>query len=135
MTVVFDTSVIVSAIFWHTSTARRCLARLAQRKFELLVTDEIEREYLTACSILRGRKPQQNPSGPLAWLLSRASRTTPAALGKPRSRDPKDDMFIAAALAGGAKYLVTNDRDLLVLGTPFGISIVTPVEFLRAIGD
>jgi putative PIN family toxin of toxin-antitoxin system len=132
---VFDTSVVVSAIFWHTSTARRCLAGLARRKFKLVVTDEIEREYTTTCAVLRARKPQQDPAGPLAWILSRSTRVVPAPLGKQRSRDAKDDPFLAAALAGAAKYLVTNDRDLLDLGNPFGIAIVTPVEFLRVLRD
>jgi putative PIN family toxin of toxin-antitoxin system len=134
MIVVFDTSVVASAIFWHTSTARRCLTSLAERKFTLVVTDEIEREYAATCAVLKARKPQQEPSGPLAWILSRASRVTPAPLGKKRSRDPKDDPFLAGALAGGADYLVTNDRDLLDLGKPFGVAIVTPVEFLRVLG-
>ena len=31
------------------------------------------------------------------------------------------------------EYIVSNDRDLLALGKPFGISIVTPAEFLRAL--
>lgn len=32
-------------------------------------------------------------------------------------RDPKDDIFLATALAGQADYLVTQDKDLLVLET------------------
>jgi putative PIN family toxin of toxin-antitoxin system len=31
------------------------------------------------------------------------------------SRDPKDDKFLAAAVAGNADYLVTGDNDLLAL--------------------
>jgi putative PIN family toxin of toxin-antitoxin system len=132
---VFDTSVVASAIFWHSSTARRCLIGLAHRRFNLVVTDQIEREYLTTLAVLKARKPQQDPSGPLAWILSRAVRVAPSPLGKPRSRDAKDDPFLAAALAGGARYLVTNDRDLLDLGTPFGVAILTPVQFLRILRD
>ena len=30
-----------------------------------------------------------------------------------------------------AAFLVTQDRDLLVLGKPFGIRIATPVELIR----
>lgn len=32
------------------------------------------------------------------------------------TRDPKDDKFIACALAGNAGYVVSVDKDLLVLG-------------------
>jgi predicted nucleic acid-binding protein len=104
MTAVFDTSVVASAVFWHNSTARRCLIGLARRKFTLVITDEIEHEYAATCSVLRPRKPQQDPAGPLAWILSRALRVAHLPLGKPRSRDPKDDIFLAAALAGGAEF-------------------------------
>ena len=34
------------------------------------------------------------------------------------------------ALAARAKYLVTRDDDLLVLGKPFGMQIITPGRFL-----
>ena len=45
-------------------------------------------------------------------------------------RDPKDDKFLEAALAGSADCIVSGDMDLLVL-TPFaGIPIVSPAEFL-----
>ena len=45
-------------------------------------------------------------------------------------RDPKDDKFLAAALAGQADYIISGDADLLVLGRFQGIPILTPAEFL-----
>ena len=39
----------------------------------------------------------------------------PAPLGKQRSRDPKDDPYIAAALGAQARAIVTYDKDLLAL--------------------
>ena len=45
-------------------------------------------------------------------------------------RDPNDDMVIACALAGGADYVVTRDKDLLSLGAYGGIRMVTPRQFL-----
>jgi uncharacterized protein len=133
--VVADTSVLAAAIFWQGSTARRCLVGLARRRFKLAVTDELATEYTLTCATLRTRRPQQNPAGPLAWLLSRALRVPPAPLGKQRSRDPKDDPVLACALAARADYLISNDRDLLALGKPFGVAIVTPAGFLRTVGE
>ncbi|HWV23026.1 MAG TPA: putative toxin-antitoxin system toxin component, PIN family [Thermomicrobiales bacterium] len=50
----------------------------------------------------------------------------------PRShvRDPKDDYLVAHALAARVDYLVTGDKDLLVLGQVGSVLIVTPAEFL-----
>jgi putative PIN family toxin of toxin-antitoxin system len=45
-------------------------------------------------------------------------------------RDPKDDKFLEAALAGAADCIVSGDADLLDL-TPFeDIPILRPAEFL-----
>ena len=48
------------------------------------------------------------------------------------TRDPKDDKFVACALVGDANYLITDDKDLLVLKVVGDVRIVTPYDFLRA---
>ena len=50
-------------------------------------------------------------------------------------RDPHDDKFIACALATGAGYVVTYDKDLLELDGYRGLSIVTPEDFLCVLAD
>jgi predicted nucleic acid-binding protein len=52
-------------------------------------------------------------------------------LGKQRSRDASDDMFLACALASRAKYLITRDSDLLSLRKPFGVAMVTDEQFFK----
>lgn len=49
------------------------------------------------------------------------------------SRDPKDDKFLACAKAAGAQYIVSEDKDLLVLNPHEGIQIVNALDFLRII--
>ncbi|HEX5415280.1 MAG TPA: putative toxin-antitoxin system toxin component, PIN family [Chloroflexota bacterium] len=49
----------------------------------------------------------------------------------PVSRDPKDDKFLATALAAAADYLVSEDADLLVLCEYGGIPIVDARTFLN----
>ena len=46
-------------------------------------------------------------------------------------RDPNDDMIVACAVAAGAEYVVTRDKDLLSLGSHEGISIIAPEAFLQ----
>jgi predicted nucleic acid-binding protein len=67
----------------------------------------------------------------LDWLFTVAHFVEPASLGKRRSRDPKDDRYVACAVAAGAAAIVSNDRDLLSLEKPFGVPVLTPVQFLR----
>ncbi len=45
-------------------------------------------------------------------------------------RDSKDDKFLEVAVNGKADYLITGDRDLLVLHPFRNIQILTPSEFL-----
>ena len=64
------------------------------------------------------------------WYYDRAKLVEPAPLGKQRSRDAKDDPYLACALAAGAKIIVSRDDDLPALEKPFGIQILTPRELL-----
>ena len=52
----------------------------------------------------------------------------------PLLRDPKDNHVLATAVAGAADYIVTEDKDLLVLGTHRGIVICDAAAFLDVIG-
>ena len=128
--VVFDTNAVVSAIFWPRSPARGCLSGLARRQYGIAVSRDVFDEYGAVAAELQPRFPGCNSSGALAWLRLKAHWVEPAPLGKQRSRDPKDDPFLACALAAHAKYVVTRDDDLLVLGKPFGIEMIAPTRFL-----
>ena len=132
MIVVFDTNVVVEAIFWPRSTARRALTGLALRRFKTAVSQEILDEYAAVTADIRPRLfARAQPSGALAWIAAKSVRVEPMPLPGKLSRDPDDNVFVASAAAVQATFLVTQDRDLLVLGKPFGIRIATPVELIR----
>jgi putative PIN family toxin of toxin-antitoxin system len=130
--VVFDTNVIVEAIFWPRSTARRALTGLARRRFKTAVNAAILEEYSAITAEVRARLfPAAQPSGALAWIASKSIQAEPLPLSGKLSRDPDDNLFVATAAAVPAAFLVTQDRDLPVLEKPFGVAIVTPVELVR----
>jgi putative PIN family toxin of toxin-antitoxin system len=64
-------------------------------------------------------------------LLSNASELVDPIPIAPVCRDPKDQIFLEAAVGGKAEYLVSGDKDLIVLKNIRGIPIVTPAQFLR----
>ena len=45
-------------------------------------------------------------------------------------RDPNDDKFIELALNSDANFLITGDKDLLVMNPYRNTSIITPKEYL-----
>lgn len=48
-------------------------------------------------------------------------------------RDPKDNVFITTAIAAGARYVVSEDRDLLDLGQFENVEIVDTASFLQIV--
>ena len=78
-----------------------------------------------------GFKVPHSPYTILDWYYRTAKIVSPAPLGKQRSRDPKDDPYLACALAAKAKLIISRDEDLLTLQKPFGIEIVSPRELLK----
>ena len=67
-------------------------------------------------------------------LLRRAPMVSPTT-AVTVCRDPDDNKFLEAAIAAGAAYLVTSDKDLRDLGEYEGVKIRLPVEFLRELGE
>ncbi len=129
MTVVLDTNVVVSAIFWA-GESRDCLVAWARRRFQMAGTVPVFAEYAEIARRVRMKRPEVNPEPWLSWIERKAKVFEPAPLGRSRSRDPDDDPMLSCALASGAKFIVSKDKDLLVLQKPFGIEILTPRQFL-----
>ncbi|MBU6401824.1 MAG: putative toxin-antitoxin system toxin component, PIN family [Verrucomicrobia bacterium] len=131
MRVVLDANVIASGVCWD-GEAYLCLVKLARRQAFAFGTEETlaETQEVTI-RLIRQKRPKHHAAARLTWYLSRVRVVTPAPLGKQRSRDWKDDPYLSAALAAQAKSVMTYDRDLLVLGRPFGLEIIKPAEFLR----
>ncbi|MDE3065969.1 MAG: PIN domain-containing protein [Verrucomicrobiota bacterium] len=102
---------------------------LARRRVQAFATDEMLEE-LRGLTRERQFKCPHPPQTMVDWYCERVRRVDPAPLGKQRSRDAKDDPYLACALAAGAKIVVSRDDDLLTLEKPFGIEIITPRELL-----
>lgn len=65
--------------------------------------------------------------------VARWVQISPDIAVKTLCRDPDDDQFIHAALAAQPAWLITGDKDLLVLAqnmAPAGVTIISPAEAL-----
>ena len=126
--IVIDTNTFIASGWRVNAHARRVFANVARRRFRLAVSTAILEEYRGVSQ--RPRFAGKNYAGLLSWIEKYALVVEPAPLGKRRSRDPKDDIFLACALSARAKFIVSNDQDLLALGKPFGIEILRPAQFI-----
>ena len=130
---VFDTGVVVAAIFWK-NEPRRCLAAFARRRFQLAVSDSILDEYeRVAWELKNEERLAIDPAPALAWIERKTKRIIPVALPQRACRDPDDDKFLECAIAARADCLVSRDRDLIALQKPFGIQVLTPRQFLSVL--
>jgi putative PIN family toxin of toxin-antitoxin system len=130
MRVVLDANVVASGVCWS-GEAYRCLAVIGRRQAVAFGSQETLFEAEDVAShLIRAKKPAHNAPNRLNWYLHIVKLVEPAPLGKQRSRDAKDDPYLAVALAAKAS-IVTYDKDLLDLSKPFGIEILRPAEFLN----
>ena len=133
MRVVFDANVAAAAVVFR-GEAWACLVKLARRQaFAFGTSFTLEETQQTAMELVSHRKARHNAGGVLVWYLNKVKQVEPAPLGKRRSRDAKDDPYLAAALGARARVIVTYDHDLLELEKPFGIEIVRPAQFLKMV--
>ena len=134
--VVLDTNVLIgSYLSRRPSSPNGQVLKLwrDRRRLQLVLSKEVETEYLEVLSRLGVSEPQ---IGRLAQRFKRRDTVTFVKLGArtTASHDPGDNLMLATAMAGKARFLITNDRDLLDIAISekrrFKFAIVTPAEFL-----
>ena len=128
MRIVFDAGVVFSAAGWR-GEAHLCLVAMARRRVIAFATADTLAELKRLVDQI-DFKTRHSPYTILDWYYRTVKISAPAPLGKQRSRDVKDDPYLACALGANAAAIVSRDEDLLVLGKPFGVEIITPRDLL-----
>lgn len=130
MKVVVDTNVLVSGIFFGGVPGRVVDAWL-HGQIELVLSPAILDEYRRVGLELAGKYPERAVAlAPVLTLIAMHATIVDAApLPAPVSADPADDMFLAAALTGEARLIVSGDRHLLDVDGWRGIMVCTPRAF------
>jgi uncharacterized protein len=136
--VVIDTTVLVSALlkFVPGGVSHDLLEFAAQRKFELVLSNDILEE---AARVLltneRNRRRYRYSDAEIVGFCKELARIGTVIEDVPEVtgvvRDLNDDKIIACAIAAGAEYLVTRDKDLLSLGEYERIVMIKPEAFLH----
>ena len=136
MRVVFDAGVVLAGAGWRREPYH-CLVLAAKRIALPYATAETLNELRRVAKRMEseGWFKQHDPWPTIKWYCDFARRVDPAPLGKPRSRDAKDDPYLACALAAHAEFIISRDTDLLVLRKPFGIEVLTPRAFLSRVAE
>jgi putative PIN family toxin of toxin-antitoxin system len=131
MKAVLDTNVLISAIFYG-GIVGEILNHWQEGAFTAVVSEATTNEYRDVIERFSKRHTQLAVVGKelLDIFIRKAifvdSPKNPLKL----ARDPKDDIFLECAEVSGADYLVSGDKDLLVIGQHGRTQILKPRAFL-----
>src|SRR3990172_7467422 len=141
MRVLFDTNVLISYLlpFSRSTTTQRIVEHTIHSSITSILPEELVAELsrkIVSKSYLAERITAENAASFIQALTDVAEAIAPIVERMPEvGRDRKDDYLLAYALVGEADYLVTGDKDLLVLRQVGGAKIVSPAEFARILEE
>lgn len=146
--VVFDCNVLLQAAAREKSVAAKCLNLVESRLIQLFVSREVlaEVEDVLNRPEIRSHFPDLSDEIIAAFIkrlqhLSTLVRLVPKTFSYPRDED--DEPYINLAVAAGATFIISRDKDLLDLMTGYAdeckefrqrfrsLRVVEPAEFLE----
>ena len=125
--VVVDTNVVLSSVFWQ-GAPYELMSRGLNNEFELVTSPQIIDEVAEKLSV-KFAYPEDQITVIVDVMMSLFHVVDTTSVFK-HSRDANDDMVLACAVDGAADYLITGDKDLLVLNEFNGVKIIAAKEFL-----
>ena len=129
---VLDTNILLSSLFWK-GQPRKIVDLAIENKFRAVTSADILEELKCVLEENFPRVPHEAKELILRDILSYSALVIPKKITVKNLRDLQDAKIIACAVEAGANYIVTGDKDLLVLKEYARIKITTAREFLEAL--
>lgn len=127
MRIVLDTNVLISGVFFG-GFPRKILSSIVARKITACATAEIINEYEEIVQEMIDRK-QGHINRTILVPMIKAMEIIESFSRINICRDPDDDKFLECAKDSHALYIVSGDKDLLVIEKYENIQIVTAKDF------
>lgn len=128
--VVLDTNILIASIFWK-GHCRKIVDLAVAGKIKSLTSVELLKEIEYVLFEDFSDMPYSRIDEIIRDVLSYSELVTTEEILITGLRDIKDTKVIACAIGGKADYIVTGDKDLLVIKVYSGIPILKPSEFLN----
>jgi putative PIN family toxin of toxin-antitoxin system len=125
---VFDTNILFSATGWR-GKPFECVERARAGQVVGVTCRELMDELVEKLEFKLGFSPEQSTETLADYLSFLRLVTIPKTL-EAVPRDPEDNAVLECAVEGNADYVVSGDKDLLVLKVFRNIPIVRASEFL-----
>ena len=127
MRIVIDTNVLVSGVFFG-GFPRKILSSVVSQKITACATAEIINEYEEIVQEMIDRKQGHIDRTILVPLIKAMEIIEPISHVE-ICRDPDDNKFLGCAKDSQALYIVSGDKDLLVIEEYENIQIMTAKDF------
>ena len=129
MRLVVDTNVFISGVFFA-GPPYEILDAWRHGKIEMILSPEILEEYRETGEELTSQFPGVGLTPWLQLLATRATVVITAPLEERVCTDPDDDKFLACALAGRTRLIVSGDKALLRTSGYRNLTVLTPRQFV-----
>lgn len=134
--VVVDTNVLISGLLGiKNSPSSRILLSIREQKMILVTSLEILKEVKEVINRKRIVKRTKMSKMERKYFIDELIQRSYVMKGLPLSemvgRDVKDDKFLSCAYEAKAHYIVTGDKDLLVLKEYENVKIISPRDFVK----
>jgi uncharacterized protein len=126
---VFDTNILFSATAWR-GNPFQCVERARVGEVQAITCLELMEELAEKLELKLDYSPEQAVETLADYLAFLRMVSIPKLLDAV-PRDPDDNAVLECAMEGKAQYIVTGDKDLLVLKTFRDIQIVRASDFLN----
>lgn len=134
--VVLDTNVLVSGLAYPLGNPGRILAACRQGRLQVILSryilDEMTRVLPRLPRFAMSEAELLDIADSFLFLADIVEPDKDRPAKEKKLRDPADRLILGTFLAGQADYLVTGDKDLLVLAERY--SIITPGKFCERHG-
>jgi putative PIN family toxin of toxin-antitoxin system len=135
MRIVIDTNILIAALTKQSSNAARIIRKWRAGEFDIVSSEETlrEAEAVVGASWVRRVANAHAIRSLLDELRERSSMVHAPRIDDLALKDAGDRRLVEAAVAGGARYLVTSDREVLRYRGHASTEFVTAGEFLRTL--
>jgi putative PIN family toxin of toxin-antitoxin system len=136
--IVIDTNIFISSLYSRRGYAYELMSQIDSEKFEVNISVPLILEYedVSKRMVEKLTISEEDIDIVIDYICAIGNRHEIFYLWRPFLKDPRDDMVLELAVAASCEYIVTyNHKDFEGVEDQFGISIVTPEEFLQQIGE
>ncbi len=130
MKVVIDTNLIIAGRWKRRSASGRIIDLCIEQKLLAVYSGKTKNENIF---ILEKVRPPADYLHKIIRFYSRAIYVPRPEIRVDVCSDKSDNLYFEAALAGGARYIISNDHHLLEHDGYMGVRVMRPGEFLRHI--